>query len=90
MGRDTSLLSSGKERGKIEEERGEALEKAWDESQEFINQTYARIEEIKEQASREADQISANNRKFVWEGQERIFIGMREKVIPLAIAAAKN
>lgn len=82
--------AAAEQREKIQEEREEILEEAREKSQEIISQAYERVEEIKTHASQEADQVLADARKSAREEQERILKGMREKIIPLAIAAANQ
>lgn len=80
--------AAARERERIQEERERVLEKAREEAQEIVTQGRERVQEIKDQASQEADQIIQEARKDAREEEQRILKGMRDKVAPLAMAAA--
>ena len=80
--------AAARERERIQEERERVLEQAREEAQEIVSQGRERVSEMKEQASQEADQIIEEAREDAREEEQRILKGMRDKVAPLAIAAA--
>lgn len=80
--------AAARERERIQEERERVLEQAREEAQEIVSQGRDRVSEMKEQASQEADQIIEDAREDAREEEQRILKGMRDKVAPLAIAAA--
>lgn len=82
--------AAAQERERIQEERERVLEAAREDAQEIVARGRERVKEMKDQASLEADKIVQEARQDAREEEQRILKGMRDKVAPLAIAAAQQ
>lgn len=82
--------AAAQQREQVAKERERVLEEAREEAQRIEAEAYNRVEEIKDEAAQEGEEIIEQARETAEEEKERILEGMRDKVVPLAMAAANK
>lgn len=87
---ESDAAAAAKEREAIEDERQKVLESAREEADQIIADAYERVEAIKKDAESDAEKIKEAAKESAREEEIRALKGVRDKVAPIAIAAAQK
>jgi len=87
---ESDAAAAAKEREAIEEERQKVLDSARKEADQIIAEAYERVEAIKKDAESDVEKIKEAAKESAREEEIRALKGVRDKVAPIAIAAAQK